>query len=112
MKKNQPDNDAALSRILREWLPVATLAPRFPERVWQRVSRADAAAGLDLWRGLRQWLEGKLRRPAVAAASVAVLMCAGVTAGYWHARVDVAQTQNELQARYVQSVAPFLSAPR
>ncbi len=108
MKPNERDEDAVLSGVLREWSPKAELPARFQAGVWRRIADADAGSGF--WAMIRQWLEIRVNRPAVAGVFVAALMGLGVTAGYWHARLDSAQTESALQARYLQSVDPFLPA--
>ena len=108
MKPNQPDSDPVLSRVLRTWQPGAELPPRFQERVWQRIADDEARPSVSLWDVLRQWLDTRFRRPAVALAYVTVLMGIGLTTGYLHARSDATQIQSELRARYVQTVDPFL----
>ena len=48
-----------------------------------------------------------LSRPALAASYVAVLLMAGVVAGYWQARTTNAQVDDHLSSRYVQMVDPY-----
>ncbi len=108
MKPNERDEDAVLSGVLRAWSPKAELPARFPAGVWRRIADADAGSGF--WVTIRQWLEVRVNRPAVAGVFVAALMGLGVTTGYWHARRDSAQTESALQTRYLQSVDPFLPA--
>lgn len=107
MKANQPESDPALSRLLHEWKPAAELPPRFNDRVWQRIADEEARPSASLWDVLRQWLEVRFRRPAVALAYVTVLMGVGLTTGYWHAQSDAAQAHSELKARYLQAVDPL-----
>lgn len=109
---HETEQDTALSKVLQEWTPNTGLPPRFQERVWQRIAREDDAGRLGLWEMVRAWLETRLNRPAVAVGYMAVLLCTGVTAGYWQARSDVAQTESDLQARYVHAVDPFLTSHR
>jgi hypothetical protein len=109
MKTNAPDDDPALSRLLREWECTAeSLPPRFEERVWQRIAHAEPPVATNLRTVFREWLDARLRRPAMALACVAVLMSTGLTTGYLHARSDAAQARQESQMRYLQSVNPFL----
>lgn len=110
MKPNERDKDAVVSGVLRAWSPKAELPARFQAGVWRRIADADVAAGSGFWETIRQWLEVRVNRPAAAGVFVAALMGLGVTAGYWHARLDSAQTESALQARYLQSVDPFLPA--
>ena len=107
MKANQPESDPALSRLLHEWKPAAELPSRFNDRVWQRIADEEARPSASLWDVLRQWLEVRFRRPAVALAYVTVLMGVGLTTGYWHAQSDAAQAHSELKARYLQAVDPL-----
>jgi hypothetical protein len=48
-----------------------------------------------------------MARPSLAVGYVTVLLAVGLTAGYWRARVDNAQTADQLGARYVQMMDPY-----
>lgn len=106
MKTNEPD-DARLRAVLREWQPAAGLPPRFQERVWQRIERAEAAPAPASGAALRRWVSTWFRRPALVVAYLAVVVSAGLSAGYWHGRKDAAQERSELESRYLQAVDPF-----
>jgi len=108
MNMNPSDPDPALSRLLREWQPQAELPPRFQDRVWERVAGEERPAVSNLWAAFRDWLDTRFRRPVVALGYVAVLMSIGLGVGHWHGRADAAQLQDELKARYLQQVNPFL----
>ncbi len=112
MKPENPiDNDQALHRALREWELKDSLPPRFRERVWQRIARADAPAPEAPWTHVAHWLGRALARPALALSYVTVLLVAGLLAGYWQAQAERARTLESLSARYVQVVDPY-QAPR
>ncbi|MBI2924254.1 MAG: hypothetical protein HYY24_00950 [Verrucomicrobia bacterium] len=100
-------NDPALSQLLGEWRVNASLPPRFREQVWQRITRSEQARTARRWLALREWLEGALRRPAFAASYVAVLLVAGLVAGYAQARAEKSRAENAWRTRYVQTVDPF-----
>jgi len=105
---HETEQDRTVSKALKEWTPNAALPPRFHEQVWQRIARDEAPRSLDFWETVRAWLETRLSRPALAVGYMAVLLCTGVAAGYWHARSDVAQTESDFQARYIRAVDPYL----
>lgn len=112
MKPNQnSESDQQLSQLLREWQPETSLPPRFQERVWQRIERAEATAKLPFWEVAIHWVEAAFRRPSLAVSYVAVLLFVGLTAGYWQAQDKSAQTQAQFRTAYVQSVDPY-QAPR
>jgi hypothetical protein len=115
MKENQPGNhDEALTRLLHTWKPDAALPPRFPEAVWRRIERADAAANVTLWERLTAGaqlltarLEAAFARPVLAGSYIAFLLFAGLGAGYWRAEDVSARAQSEWRARYIQVVDPY-----
>jgi hypothetical protein len=108
MKDNpQFEKDEALSRLLHTWKPEAQLPPRFQQSVWQRIERFEVTAKARIWQLLASRIEAAFARPALAAAYVALLLFAGIGAGYWHAEGRAAQAQSDLRERYVQSVDPY-----
>src|SRR5262245_24643621 len=108
MKENDPaGKDEALSKLLRTWKPEAQLPPRFQEAVWRRIETGDTDLKVSVWQNLRARIEAAFARPALAAAYVAVLLFAGVSAGYWRAEDRSAQVESELRSRYVQNVDPY-----
>ena len=104
----QPESDPALTRLLRQWQPEVERPLRFADCVWQRLAAVEARPVAGPWAVFGQWLELRLRRPAVALAYMTVLMGFGLTGGYLHGRADAAQAQNAAVVRYVQAVDPFL----
>ena len=117
MKPERPDEDREPVRgVLREWKVASPLPPRFVENVWRRIEMTEPAApnasNPTLWTLLASWLAQKLPRPAYAIAYVSVLLLAGLSAGYWHARVETTNWDDTLASRYVQKVDPFQKAHR
>jgi hypothetical protein len=53
-----------------------------------------------------------LARPALAASYLAVLIAAGVAAGYWHARLDNAHVARQLGSRYVRLLDSYETSSR
>ncbi len=106
-EKNPAGQDEALSKLLRSWKPDAQLPTRFQQAVWQRIERGDAGVKVPLWQSLLARIEAALARPALAISYVAVLLIAGLGAGYWHAEGRTAQVQSDWRARYVQAVDPY-----
>lgn len=112
MKPTNPsDNDRQLSELLHEWKPQASLPPRFQERVWKQIERAEERRPQISLAALAQWIEAALRRPALATAYLAVLLFIGLGAGYVQAQDKTAQTESKMRALYVQSIDPY-QAPR
>ena len=108
MKESDPTGkDEALSKLLSTWKPEAQLPPRFQEAVWRRIETADTEPKVSIWQTLRARIEAAFARPALAAAYIAVLLFAGVSAGYWRAEDRSAQVESELRARYVQNIDPY-----
>jgi len=103
---NEPGKEhEPLSQALQDWKVTGPLPPRFQEQVWQRIARAEARP--PLWAQLLSWLEVALPRRAVAASYLAILLLAGLTAGYWESRQKAAELHEVLGRRYVQMVDPF-----
>ena len=104
--QDETQKDKALSKLLHTWKPDAQLPPRFQESVWHRIAAAETRRPA-LWQTLAAWIETSLSRPALAVSYVAVLLFAGLGAGYWHAEGRTAQAQSEWRTRYVQTVDPY-----
>ena len=108
MKENAPDpKDETLSKLLQTWKPDGQLPSRFQEAVWQRIQRADADVRIPFWQWLRVRIEVALARPALAVSYVAILLFAGLGAGYWQAEGKTTHAVSEWRARYVQTVDPY-----
>lgn len=108
MKPNQDfESDERLRALLRSWVLDTPLPPRFQERVWQRIERADLQPDSPFWAGLLRLVEVALPRPKVAFAYVTVLLALGLTAGALAAQAKTTHTDAALGLRYVQSVDPY-----
>ena len=105
--ENSNNEQARLHNVLEVWDVKEPLPPRFQERVWQRIARQEAPEPGRLWSGLFAWLSVSMARPSFAGAYLAVLLIAGLAAGYWQARVDNAQTAERLGERYVRMMDPY-----
>ena len=114
--KFESENPEPLRKVLREWRVTEPLPPRFLEGVWRSIQQAEAkampATTTTLWSLCKAWLAAALPRPAVATAYLGVLLVAGMATGYWQARQTTARWDNELGARYVQSVDPYQKPSR
>ena len=106
MNENNSE-DKALSNALGAWRVTESLPPRFQERVWSRIEQAESVRVASPWEQVANWLNQLFARPAVATAYIAVLLTAGLAAGYLKANADGAKMQGDLAARYVQTVDPF-----
>ena len=101
------EKDEALSKLLRTWKPEVQLPPRFQEVVWQRIEHAESDLRDPFWQMQVGHIEAAFRRPAFAAAYVALLLFLGVGAGYWRGGGKRAQAESEWRTRYVQAVDPY-----
>ena len=100
--------DQPLSDALRQWTISQPAPPRLREDVWRRIARAGAAperTPAEVWKA---WLAGIFAKPALAAAYVTVLLAAGLAAGYLQGGAWQHRTNDELAARYVRSLDPYL----
>ena len=100
-------SDERLRRVLREWEVKTELPPRFADGVWHRIElqEAERPGWLLWWRRLGE----AVVRPSVAASYLAVLLLAGILAGYWQGRVATAHAEEMLSSRYVQLMDPYQS---
>jgi len=110
MKPNQASqNDGSLERFLGEWVVDAPLPPRFQEKVWKQVQRAETPLQATFWNALRRWLETALPRPQLAFSYAALLLAVGLAAGAWAAQTHNARMEASLGSRYLQSIDPYQS---
>jgi hypothetical protein len=102
-----------LRKLMREWKASEPLPPRFQEAVWRRIEGAQAreTGSVSVWQVMGRWIETVLPRPALATAYVAVLLIAGVTAGWTQADQKTARLKDELGQRYIRVLDPY-QAPR
>lgn len=110
MNPNQESTpDPALDNVLKQWVVENPLPPRFQERVWQRIARAEAKPemALSFWALLRSLIEMNLPRPRFAYSYVAGLLLLGVVSGAWAAQRESSRLNATLGSRYVQSVDPY-----
>jgi len=105
--KHEPADE--LDRTLHEWRVCEPLPPRFQQRVWARIERAEASS-VTPWEVLRAWAEKFFARPVVAFAYVTAFVVLGTAVGVTQARSESARVHNELGARYVQTLDPYLRA--
>ena len=103
--QHSESNDEALSRVLREWKVKPQLPPRFQDAVWQRILRSETKE--TTWGLLWGRLAAAITRPTLATSYLAVLLLAGLLAGYWQARAANANAEARLSARYVQVIDPY-----
>ena len=106
----EAENSDPLREILHSWTMDASLPPRFQEKVWQRIARAEAQAQGGVWDVLVSWLQLLLGRPKIALSYVTVLLALGTAAGSWMAQVQSSRVDEALGKRYVQSVDPYRAA--
>lgn len=103
---NLPE-DQPLSELLREWKVSQPIPPRLREGVWQRIAHAEAQQERTLTGWWKEWLAGMFAKPALAVGYVTVLLAVGLTAGYFRGEAQQHRVNDELAARYVQSLDPY-----
>jgi hypothetical protein len=101
------ETDPLLRKTLRAWEVKEGLPPRFQERVWQRIARRETRQPAGWWSLLSTQLAQAMARPVLATSYIAVLLAAGLLAGYWQGRVANAHASEQLSARYVQVMDPY-----
>jgi hypothetical protein len=110
MKSDTPGgDDRQLKRLLHEWRVASSLPPRFNEQVWHRIQRPTAASPLA---NLRSWMAVAFARPTFAFSYAAILLLAGLLAGFWQGHAASERTVETLSARYVQAVDPYQTPHR
>ena|SRR5215471_10122813 len=109
---DERQDDPQLRKLLQAWKVEETLPPSFEDRVWRRVSLEPAAGPSTLWAAVLDRVTRAFARPALAASYLAVLLAAGVAAGYWHARLDNAHVARQLGSRYVRLLDSYETSSR
>jgi hypothetical protein len=79
------EKDQKLSQLLQGWKVDVALPPRFEERVWRSIAHAEAEAPVSWWKGVQNWVQSAMPRPALAVAYTVILLAVGGMAGYWQA---------------------------
>ena len=108
MKHRLDNTDSKLTDVLRSWRVDEPLPPRFQERVWKRIEAAEAPAR----REPIAWLTVLFLRPAFATVVAALLLFAGVTAGYLRSDRDTALWDKQLSHQYVAAMNPYANEDR
>jgi hypothetical protein len=107
MRPNQePEDDRSLKKVLSQWVVDAPLPPRFQDRVWQRIERAETPPATP-WTSLTRFVEVILPRPRFAYSCAAILLVVGMVAGAWAAQTQNTRTEVSLGSRYLQSIDPY-----
>jgi hypothetical protein len=109
---DEPQDDPQLRKVLQAWKVAETLPPRFEDRVWRRLSLEPTSGPTTLWTVLLDRVTRAFARPSLAASYLAVLIAAGVAAGYWHARLDNAHVARQLGSRYVRLLDSYETSSR
>jgi hypothetical protein len=103
---NLPE-DKPLQNALKQWQVSTPVPPRLREAVWRKIARAEPQPAPTFAGWWKAWLAATFAKPALAAGYVAVLLAAGLTAGYLHGEARLHRTNDELAARYVHSLDPY-----
>ena len=106
------ENDESLRKLLSEWRVETTVAPRFQDRVWERIATAERQkSSQNFWMIVWIWVANKLTRPAFATTCLAIFFLIGAGAGFEQGKSKSAKVNSDLKTRYVQMVDPY-KAPR
>jgi hypothetical protein len=108
--KPEDHTEQNLDKALREWRVAADLPPRFQEQVWQRIGRAETKDSA--WVIFLRQFSAAFARPALAVSYVAILLFAGLAAGYWQAQASNAHADQVLSSRYVHLIDPYQASHR
>jgi hypothetical protein len=108
--KQEPENDLALNKALRQWTVDTPLPPRFEAQVWHRIERAESSATVSFGSALRRWLQNLLPRPKLAYSYAVVLLALGMLGGAWAAQTKNTRMEASLGTRYLQSIDPYQSS--
>jgi hypothetical protein len=101
------DDDRDLHGVLGAWRVDTALPPGFQDHVWRRIARQETRAAASVWERMAASIIRALARPRVAVSYVAVLVLAGLLAGYWQARAETERETQALGNRYVQMLDPY-----
>ena len=98
--------DKPLQETLRRWKVSTPLPPRFQENVWRRIEQAEARPTWTFGDWWQAWLTRAFASRALALSYVTALLMVGLAVGYWQGRAQEQRLDNQLAAKYVQSVSP------
>jgi hypothetical protein len=107
---NHGDKDEPLRSLLQQSRADKPLPPRFREQVWRRIEKDNCQLRDSLALAVSAWLVQVFSQRAVATAYLTVLIATGITAGYLQVQQRQERVDNELGARYVQSIDPYQKA--
>ena len=110
MNTKQGHENDPLDQALRQWAVDTPLPPRFQERVWQRIERAETRNQPSILALLWRRIEELLPRPAVAIGYLSIILAIGIGAGSFVAQAKAGRMDSELSVRYLASVDPFQAA--
>lgn len=109
MNNENPNSDAPLRQVLKEWKVGAALPPRFRDQVWRRIARAETASlpSFSLAAMFEKWIATVLPRPALATAYLTLLLALGAGMGWSEARRETSRVSHELGVRYARTIDPY-----
>lgn len=106
MNQNESD-DEPFRKVLATWKVNASLPPRFQEGVWNKIKRAEDSRLPTLIESFNALLARAFAKPALAVSYVVLLLMAGLSVGYLQAQTQQSRMENQLAARYVESIYPY-----
>jgi hypothetical protein len=101
-------NDESLKQQLRTWKAEAPLPADFQREVWQRIAERGEARGTSFIAAFVETWLGWALRPMAAVVLAVVAVAAGVGLGTWKGGSDRAAHWERLEARYVESIDPYV----
>lgn len=107
MNQNE-SNDEPLRKVLSAWEVNEALPPRFQQGVWSRIKQVENLRQPTLLESFNALLDRAFAKPSLAVSYVGLLLVAGMTTGYLQAHAQQNRMENNLAARYVHSVDPYL----
>lgn len=93
------------SELLRKWTLDTSTPANFNSLVWRRI---EARRGVNVAEVIGHWLAELFARRAVAVAYLSLAVVFGLTVAQVQASKVLRERENQLQARYVQSVDPYV----
>ena len=93
--------------ILKEWRLDARIPATFNASVWRRIEQQQPSFGT----AFRDWLSNFFAKPAAVASYASVAVVIGLAAGQLHASSELRKHENELAARYIQTIDPYAPRP-
>ena len=108
MKNSQPiQPDDPFQRALGAWKVEVEIPARFQSEVWQRIATQESSRADSVWSRVRDWIGAEFAKPGRAAAVLATGLLLSAVSAYLQAENFNSQQQQQLEARYINSINPL-----